>query len=435
LLVVAVIVAQAAAFGIFASETSRVRRAAGRTQVIDRVVTLVRALEKLPPAAAPQVVAAFGSPRHRFSIDGASSIDPGIMDADDIRLATLLRHRLRLKAADPRIALIDRDDDDDEAAALGAPNATQFLRVSVRLDEGRWLNGEAPLRLPAAQGISNALALLAASILAVVGVITIAVRRITRPLTALAVAADRIGRGEAIDKVEIPGPSEIETTVAAFNVMQERLTRFVGSRTRMLAAISHDIRTPIASLRIRAEMVDDPELRADMIRTLTSLQQMTEETFSFARDDAIAEESRVIDLVALIDALVEDLRAIGHDITLEAPDRLPLRCRPAALRRVVANLLENAVHYGERARVSLKAGRDHIGIVIEDDRPGIPPDKLEAVFEPFARIESSRRADTGGIGLGLAIARSAIQAHGGEVVLSNSAIGGLRAHINLPLSL
>jgi signal transduction histidine kinase len=435
LLVVAVIAAQAAAFGVFASETSRVRRAAGRTQVIDRVVTLVRAIETLPAESAPEVAAAFGSPRHRFSIDNASSIEPAAAGSDEARLADLLGRRLRLKQPDPRIALIDRAEDDDDPSGSVPPNATQFLRVSVRLDDGRWLNGEAALRLPAAPGVSIALALLAASVLAVVGVTAIAVRWITRPLTALGEAADRIGRGEVIDTVAISGPREVEATVAAFHEMQQRLTRFVGSRMRMLAAISHDIRTPIASLRLRAEMVEDAELRADMVRTLMGLQQMTEATLSFAREDNVSEETRATDLVALIEAVVEDFRALGHDIAWRAPERLTLRCRPAALRRAIGNLLENAARYGLRARVSLQADKGAARIVIEDDGPGIPADKLEAVFEPFVRMESSRNEETGGIGLGLAIVRSAVQAHGGEIVLVNGANGGLRAHITLPRSL
>ena len=432
LLVVTVILAQTVAFGILVSETSRVRRAAGRTQVVDRVVTLVHAIERLPTASAQDVAAAFGSPLHRFSIDSASTVGPAPAGSDESRLASVLKRRLKLKASDPRIELVDREEEDDDPTQVIPPNAAQYLRVSVRLDDGRWLNGEAPLRLPTAPGVSIALALLFASLLAVVLAIIVAVRWITRPLTALAGAADRIGRGEAVDMVAIRGPSEVAMTVTAFNLMQQRLARFIGSRTRMLAAISHDLRTPIASLRLRVEMVDDPELRADMIRTLTGLQQMTEATLSFARDDVVDEETRATDLVALIEAVVEDLRAMGHDIGCEAPASLIVRCRPAALRRAIGNLLENAARYGSTAHVSLRAEAKAIHITIDDNGPGMPPDKLEAAFEPFMRLEPSRNERTGGLGLGLAIARSAVQAHGGDVVLANRPQGGLRAHITLP---
>ena len=434
LLVIAVIVAQAAAFGFFASETSRVTRAASRTQVVDRVVTLVRATERLPAESAPAVAAAFGSPRHRFSIDNDPSVEPAAIGSDEARLAGFLRRRLKLKAPDPRIALVDRAEEDEDSAEAFPANATQFLRVSVRLDDGHWLNGEAALRLPAAPGASMALALLAASVLAVVGAATVAVRWITRPLTALAESAERIGRGEVVEAVSIRGPSEVETTVSAFNLMQQRLTRFVASRTRMLAAISHDIRTPIASLCIRVEMVNDPDLRADMVRTLEGLQQMREATLSFAREDVVHEETRATDLVALIEAVVEDLRAVGHEVALAAPKRLTLNCRPAALRRAICNLIENAVRYGSRARVRVEPECDTVRIAIEDDGPGIDPDKLETVFEPFVRIETSRNEETGGVGLGLAIVRSAVEAHGGEVTLANCAQGRLRACITLPLA-
>jgi signal transduction histidine kinase len=200
----------------------------------------------------------------------------------------------------------------------------------------------------------------------------------------------------------------------------------------MLAAISHDLRTPIASLWLRAEMVEDAELRGAMVSTLADLRRMVDATLTFAREDATNQKSETFDLTALMRSVADDHRALGHDVTLSTPDSLPFHCRPAALRRAVGNLVENAIRYGKRARVSLGQDPQGIRIRVEDDGPGIPSDQIDAMFEPFARLEGSRSDETGGTGLGLAIARSTVRAHGGEIRLFNRTGRGLTAEICLP---
>jgi signal transduction histidine kinase len=214
--------------------------------------------------------------------------------------------------------------------------------------------------------------------------------------------------------------------------MRGRLQRFVQDRTRMLAAISHDLRTPITTLRLRAEFVEDEETRAKILETLDEMQRITEATLAFAREEAAAEDTRTVDLAALVDSVCADLADLGQDVAFGGPERAPYTCRPVSLKRAVRNLIENAVTYGERARVTLEQAADSFRIVVEDDGPGIPEAEFERVFAPFVRLEESRSPETGGIGLGMAIARSIVRGHGGDITLANRQDGGLRAVIHLP---
>jgi len=209
--------------------------------------------------------------------------------------------------------------------------------------------------------------------------------------------------------------------------MQERLHNYVSDRTRMLAAVSHDLRSPITALRLRAELVEQDDLRERMIASLDDMQQMVEATLAFARQDAEAEPTQTVDLARLGRDLVGERAELGQPVKWEGGNAMAYPCRPVALKRALGNLVENAVRYGGSARVRLEAR----GFVVEDDGPGIPEDRLEHVFEPFARLEESRSQDTGGAGLGLAIARSIARSHGGDVVLRNRPEGGVRAVLSL----
>jgi signal transduction histidine kinase len=224
----------------------------------------------------------------------------------------------------------------------------------------------------------------------------------------------------------------VRATVEAFNAMQARLARFVGDRTRMIAAIGHDLRTPITSLRLRAEFVEDEELRADIVRMLDEMQAMVDATLAFARDDAAGEETRTVDLAALVEGIVDDQTALGRAVSYEGPERLPWRCRPVSLKRAISNLVENAIRYAGSAHVVLRQAAGEVLVEVEDKGAGVPEEALESLFEPFVRLEGSRSRQTGGVGLGLSIARSIARAHGGELTLANRAEGGLRATLSLP---
>ncbi|BDW95453.1 hypothetical protein MACH10_11380 [Thalassospira tepidiphila] len=259
-------------------------------------------------------------------------------------------------------------------------------------------------------------------------------RRISRSWDVLTRAADRVGRGDYPEPVPETGPIEIRRATRAFNRMTARLKRFVEDRTRMLAAISHDLRTPITSLRLRAEFVDDPENRARIIETLDEMEQMVEAAMTFAREETANEETRKIDLTALVESAVEDLAETGRPIRyIGEVDTRVYPCRPLSIKRAFGNLVSNALNFGDTVEVAVRDADDGgLWIEIADDGPGIPVEQREQVFEPFFRIEASRNRDTGGIGLGMAIARTAVRAHGGEIYLEESQKGGLLARIYLP---
>ncbi len=300
------------------------------------------------------------------------------------------------------------------------------------VNDGTWLN--AVYYKPAKPGLWGMQSLLSmgitAIILSVIGVFV--ARQIARPLRRLAISAEALGRGEAIQLSPPRAPEDIRQLYEAFDGMQMRLRRFVDDRTKMLAAIGHDLRTPLTTLRLRAEFVSDPELQGKILATVDEMQAMTEATLSFAKSEATAEETRKIDIAALLGSLCDDLAELGHDVTFQESERISYRCRPDNLKRALRNLIENALRYAGKASLKLNRLPDSIEILVEDDGPGIPEDQFEQVFMPFYRLETSRNRETGGVGLGLSIARAIVRHHGGDIVLSPND-PGLRAVVVLPV--
>lgn len=272
------------------------------------------------------------------------------------------------------------------------------------------------------------------SLLLVLGVSVWAVRRSTKPLNRFARAAERLGLDVNAPPMGENGPREVRRAAKAFNRMQRRLRAFVKDRTHMLAAISHDLRTPITRLRLRAEFIDDDEQRTKMLVDLDEMEAMIAATLQFARDDATSEATKQLDLAALVAGLCEDAHQAGDDVTCSGLKTLPFVGREVGLKRMVANLIGNAVRYGERARVNLSETEEEVCLSVADDGPGIPPDMMERVFDPFVRVEGSRSRETGGTGLGLTAAKTIAQGHGGRVELLNREEGGLEVRVLLPKS-
>ncbi len=303
--------------------------------------------------------------------------------------------------------------------------------ISVRMPDAQWLNLHSePTEGPPAWAVRKlGLILLLLILLSFIGVVV--ARRMAKPMAALADAANQVGRGEVPPLLPERGPREVRQTIRAFNRMQERLRRQLNDRSLMLTAISHDLRTPITALRLRAEYIDDDEMRQKTLATLAEMEQILSVTLSFAKDEAADEQSRESDLATMLQSLCDDHADLGGNAVYSGPDRLIVKCRPTALRRAVGNLIENAVKYGNEARVTLSRESGDVTILIEDSGPGIPEPQLEQVFTPFFRLEESRSRETGGIGLGLALARTLIHAQGGELVLRNRPQGGLVAEVRL----
>ncbi len=261
-----------------------------------------------------------------------------------------------------------------------------------------------------------------------------AARRVTVPLGRFAQAAGRLGTDVNAPPMAEAGPSEIVQAARAFNQMQERIQRLVDDRTRMLAAIAHDLRTVLTRLRLRAELIDDTEQQRKAIADLDTMATMLDETLAFARDDGAGESRQDVDLAALVRSLCDDLADVGQPVHYLGPDRLRFASRPVALRRALANLIDNAVKYGREAEVGLQTERDTIRLTIEDRGPGIPAAAREQVFQPFFRLEPSRSRTTGGTGLGLAVARTIVHRHGGMITLDDRPGGGLVVRVTLPVA-
>ncbi|ULJ75519.1 ATP-binding protein [Rhizobium gallicum] len=461
-MLLALVISQALAFLISWDERDKALRAAAKGEFFSRTASLARLLESLPVPLRQDVLLASGTGYSRFWI---SAGDPA--DADQWRTVAVAqlakplpnlpdsRRNWQVQPRDlpaklryePGLFAAANASDDWTTLASGPwslPHPAKFLYfdqtngmgLAVRLSDGSWLNSAYHKVMPSTLWNTQSLFSLGitAIVLSIIGVFT--ANRITRPLRGLASAAEALGRGETVEKLPESGPDDIRQTAEAFNRMQSRLHRFVEDRMRMLAAISHDLRTPLTSLRLRAEFVSDPDVQQRMLATIDEIQTMTEATLAFARGEATVEETRTIELNALVGSLCDDLAELGQNVEFSEGAKINYRCRPEGLRRAIRNLVENAVRYGGEARVHLFHTPTTIDIVVEDDGPGIPENATEQVFAPFFRLEQSRSRETGGVGLGLSIARAIVRHHGGDIGLSQNRPAqkwpGLRASVSLP---
>jgi signal transduction histidine kinase len=436
-LVAALAVALAAALLTFADQRSEALAALGGRNAAERVASIVNLLEETQPEVRRNTLRSMETPGFRAGW-GLAPVVPDGSDTSGLGAAVarhlghhLTGHEIRVSTQPP-----------PEPPALGPPGGGPHrgrgmggfgfvhgpaLRISVRLVDDSWLNVISPMDGGETMWQPRFLGLLLTALTIVTAVALWVVGRAARPFATFAAAAERLGTDVAAPPLPETGPREIRATAHAFNVMQGRIRRFVEDRTQMLAAISHDLRTPITRMRLRAEFVDDDEQRAKMLADLEEMERMIAATLAFARDDAAREERRPVDVAALVQGLAEDMGA-----QYSGPDALVLPAGPMALKRLVANLLDNARKYGGNARAHLDAGDGHVVLTVDDDGPGIPESEFERVFAPFVRLEGSRNRETGGTGLGLSVARAAARAHGGDIVLANRPEGGLRVQLVLP---
>ncbi len=422
-------------------------------RLLDRLAVTVRIIENAPPSLGRQLTAATSSNFLTFWVTRTPVLQEGIMDSDqdwhdvDERIRSLKQRigqnrdirfgdkdRLLRSARLPREIRSgkDEDDDDDRKRFREGDRFRPDLVLSIGLRDGRWLNAGLNHRQHVGRiGFPILLSfLITGSVLALV--VILAVRRVTRPLEHLSGAADRMGRGETVSPIAEAGPADLRETIRAFNQMQDRLHRMMTDRTRMLAALGHDLRTPITSLKLQTEFIEDDDLRDRMQRQLNDMHQMAESALNFARDASDGEAARQTDITALVESLIDDMEGINTAVSFVGETRITTRCRPVALGRAIRNLIQNAVNYGGQAIVDVSDAGNHIEITIDDNGPGIPEADLARVFDAFERLDDARNKDSGGTGLGLTIARTIARSHGGDVTLINREAGGLRARITLP---
>lgn len=317
---------------------------------------------------------------------------------------------------------------------LGEPGqgGLQEIRLSAEIEPGIWFNAFMPhsptesltSRIILATLLMLGLTLLAAWVFA---------RRISRPLSDFTRAAERLGRGDVSEDLEATGPADIRQAATAFNTMQTRLTRTLDTQRTMLRAVGHDLRTPLTSLRIRAENIPAELDRDKFISTINDMTVMTEEILSWAKDASGTEELAAVNLEALLASVTDDYQDQGRDVSLKDFASITIKIRRSSLKRALQNLINNALQYGRCARLSVEHKKGRILIHIDDEGPGVAEAKLAEIMKPFMRLETSRSKETGGTGLGLSIAESIAQIHGGQIILSNRAPQGLRATISLPI--
>lgn len=420
----------------------------GGKHMAQRIANASHLITETPVEWRGRIVSALDEPSFRVSLSPKSLLIP--FDEDNWRTKAIRDFvKSQLGSDSARQVVVQLLDDTDTGQMYGLESRAhwmqmhvtqmmhgapphQSLRISIELSDGQWLNFISAIPEAGSLWSSTSILSMLSMAVAVILLSVWVVRRLTKPLGGFAQAAERLGKDVNAPPLPEAGPIELRQASRAFNEMQERLQRFIENRTRMLAAISHDLRTPITLLRLRAELIKNEEERAKTMVTLDEMESMISSTLAFAREDAENEESRTVDVAALLQSICNDMSDRGLPVVLEAPDRLLYECRPTSLKRAFSNLVDNAVNYGGNADVRMEDKDDILKITIEDNGPGIPDDELKQVFTPFYRLEPSRNPNTGGIGLGLSIAQTVIHAHGGEIILSNHDEGGLRVIVDLP---
>ncbi len=307
-----------------------------------------------------------------------------------------------------------------------------WLFAQVRLRDGTWATFDTRVPESSLGPPWRLLATLAVLLAAVLLVSWIAVRLLTRPLKLLSSAADELGRDLYRPALAETGPAEVGRAARAFNTMQQRLVHMIEERMRLLTAMSHDLKTPITRMRLRAELLDDDELRRKFEGDLLEMEAMVTQTLEFMRGLSSREPEEPIDVPALLERLRLDNAAMGRKVTVSPGGAQPYVGAPRLLKRCIGNLVDNATVYGGSAEIEVDDGPAALEIRVRDHGPGIAERDLERVFEPFFRLEASRNRATGGTGLGLSIARNIARAHGGDVRLRNAPGGGLEAILTLP---
>ncbi|SEO18724.1 Signal transduction histidine kinase [Pseudorhodobacter antarcticus] len=441
MLLLALAITQGLGLLLLTDERNRAVRAALGLEAAGRAANVALLLDDAPLGLRPSILRSADSPLVRFTVGPEAEAPHDSSDANFVlgQIRQILGDPARDIRADVHALVLPPIPMPEgmpatmrpmhEAMMAGRTDPIE-MTLSIQLAGGEWLNVRTMFHRPGLQLSPQALLPLLLMVLAVVLVAWWTARRVVGPMRVLAIGADRLGRGLDTEPLPMTGPSEVRDTTRAFNQMKDRLTRFVNERTHMLAALSHDLRSPLTAMRLRIEMLEETEDSIRLKALVEEMQAMVEATLEFARGVAKTEPTATVDITALLGDLVSDT---GGCASLAPTGPIYATIRPQALNRALRNLIDNAVRYGGIANVTLAQTPGTTVISIADTGPGLPDDQLEEVFEPFVRFEQSRSRDTGGVGLGLAIARTIIQAHGGTVTLCNTPDGGLEAVVRLPI--
>ena len=453
--VLAVVLAQAVGLVLIARERETFVLQSSVREWTRRIAETVQMLEALGPAERAAAVAQLAAPRAVPSLPPPPADDPprsahNLLDPHRafVRVPLLtdfeqtLREHVQAALGSSYGVAIERTLDPSrpaialpvpfyEARELAAHQETaQRYDVAVHFPDG----GSEVFRITRMPGGAplprNLRVNLTLLVLILVIALYVTARSITRPLSALARAADSVGRDARPERLPEVGARELRDAARAFNTMQDRLRRYLDSRSRVLAAMSHDLKTPLTRLRLQVETLDDPALQARIGKELTEMELMVREALSLFRGLDDGEPAVPVEVNELLAGIVQQFADMGA-VTVSGRALAPFTGKAQALKRLLTNLISNAINFGSRATVLVEDNGDLV-IRVRDQGPGIPEGELERVFEPFHRLEQSRNRDSGGTGLGLTIARDIAQAHGGTLVLTNLPGGGLEAALRLP---
>lgn len=459
----AVLLSYGIAFAIYANERGAALRRAAETSVIERVSFTAERLRERSDSERRVLVDAIRDFSLRYSVDDAPAVTGGVGHGAGARIARGLaerlpntqiwaqtrtveapsrRYRMRVDVAPPpNDAPPPRDGPAADGALFqrGAPppgeeaprvRATEVI-VAVELSEGSWLNARAHLPGPRPAPLSVLVAAIVSVIVVGVGAALVS-RQIGRPLSDLAAAARALGAGQTNVTAPVSGPDDVRRASTAFNAMAERLGHQLNRQRHMLWALSHDLRTPITAIRLRAELIEDENERQRLLASVEEMETLTEQALALARAGASEEARSKVDLAEIARTLCGELQDIGVNIKADAAAPVMAECRPSEIARAARNLAENAAKYGGGG--VMRVYRDGANVVVEvnDDGPGVAPEQLAQLTAPFFRADAARSSSINGAGLGLAIAQAIAEAHGGRLVLENRAPHGFSARLVLP---
>ncbi|PHN31440.1 cell wall metabolism sensor histidine kinase WalK [Pseudomonas sp. ICMP 460] len=394
------------------------------TGLLEKIAVVVRVVEASAPAQRPHLAQAVGDAQ--FSVAWATARegfnlpalrDPGFHSGDETFKQLLLGPPRLMEAYEPS----DWPGDEGHYVLL------------VQLLDHSWLMFSATARTWGLTDGQRSVIVVLLVLISTALVTLVATRHLARPLQHFTQGARRFGADFRAPPIEPVGPHEIRQAILAFNSMQAQLQHFIQDRTQMLAAISHDLRAPLTRLRLRGEFIEDVDQQQKLFRDVDEMQAMINTALAFFRDDARLEQATQLDLAELLQTLIDDYRDQAIDISFRGPPRLVYFGRPLGLKRVMTNLVDNAVHYGRTPEIELLQRPGEVVIHVLDRGPGIPAEHREQVFMPFYRLEGSRNKSTGGVGLGLSTARAIVLEHGGTLTLADRQGGGLTAVVVLPV--
>ncbi len=434
--VIAVILSNFAVAAWFTATHNRLIRAQLMDRVVDRAASAAGLLDSIAPSERQRVTNTMSAGPWRFEL---TTRRPGAAVMTSVEAGLAARVRADLPAASRHGLVTVRILHGSDLRAhpgrlrrLGHPRRlpARVMRITIPLNNDRrlvttfLLHAGPPWPLAFVYGVL--VAVLSAAVVA-----AFAIRRVARPLSQLTSAASMVAHGGEAPRLEESGPQDMRRAAQAFNAMTEQVRRMLESQRQLLSAVGHDLRTPLTAMRISTEFIDDDEVRERIEKNLDELRALTDAVLSAARG-AGWEKRRRIDLAALVESVCADLEDMGLAVSCHQHAAMTVLCRPNEVRRAVRNLLENAVTYGGSAELSLSEENGMAAVRIDDHGPGISPQDLERVFEPFVRLEDSRSHETGGAGLGLTLVKTIAEGHGGSITLQNRPQGGLSAILRLP---